>query len=276
MGGAYVLHSIGLRSDLESYTQRLGVSPDLLAHAYERLIEQGAIRERIKSGVIKVYLNWVDEEPVLEDDLERRLYVLFKSEIPCRFFPRPGVSLWATIKERMLRAWEQIYNIIINKIPLHWVRICWLRAGGMKIGKGSSVWRNTEIVGIENIVIGDDSVVGWHCQLDGRAGLIIGNHVSIGSYVLVIAGGHDPTTIDFTSFGEPIYIEDYAWLATRVMLLDGARIGRGAVLGAGTICSKPIEPYKIVSGNSAKPVGERPRDIEYTGVGGRNLYNFLH
>ena len=87
---------------------------------------------------------------------------------------------------------------------------------------------------------------------------------------------HLKATIDFTSFGEPIYIEDYAWLATRVMLLDGARIGRGAVLGAGTICSKPIEPYKIVSGNSAKPVGERPRDIEYTGVGGRNLYNFLH
>jgi acetyltransferase-like isoleucine patch superfamily enzyme len=175
----------------------------------------------------------------------------------------------------MLRVWEQLYNIIINKIPFHVVRLGWLRLGGAKIGKGSSVWRNTEVIGIENLRIGDDSVVGWHCQLDARCGLIIGDHVTIASYTLIIAGGHDYFSSAFDAIGGPIYIDDYAWIASRAMLSYGAHIGKGAIVTGGTIVSKAVPPYKIVGGLSAKPLGDRPQNLNYK-VGGRSLYTFLH
>ena len=49
------------------------------------------------------------------------------------------------------------------------------------------MWRNTEVLGVNNLVIGADSCVAWHCLLDARAGLIIGDHVAIASYAKIIA-----------------------------------------------------------------------------------------
>lgn len=273
---SYILHSVNLRARLSDYAPRLGVTSDALTAAFERMLARKEIMEKpAGADTLKTYISYVDLEPRLQDPVEKALYGTLKREIGTSLAPSSKFSL-AMLKDRSLRVWEQLYNIFINKIPLHWVRIAWLRAGGMKIGKGSSVWRNTEIIGIENIVIGEDSVVGWHGQLDGRAGLVIGDHCSIGSYVLIIAGGHDPLSEDFSSFGEQMVIEDYAWIATRAMLLDGARIGKGAVIAAGTIVTKPIAPYKVVGGFSAKPIADRPQNIAYGKVGGRSLYNFMH
>ena len=273
---SYVLHSVNLRQRLGEYAKQIAIENEALLAAYERLVERKEIVEK-PSGRddLRTYISYVDIEPRLEDTVERSLYAALRKEVGITFAPSKKFSS-AMLRDRILRVWEQLYNIFVNKIPLHWVRVAWLRAGGMKIGKGSSVWRNTEIVGIENIVIGDDSVVGWHGQLDGRGGLIIGNHCSIGSYVLIIAGGHDPLSEDFSSFGEKMVIEDYAWIATRAMLLDGARIGKGAVVAAGTIVAKPIAPFKVVGGFSAKPIADRPQNIGYGKVGGRSLYNFMH
>ncbi len=272
---AYAFHSVNFRERLPEYAQRLGVDEDRLRAAYEAMLADRALVERpAGADKTKLFVHYVDLEPVLEDPVQRALYAALKTELPCRIFPH-GKG-WGLFKERMLRVWEHLYNMIINKIPIHWVRLAWLRAGGMKIGKNTSIWRNTEIVGMENIVIGDDSVVGWHSQLDGRAGLFIGDHVSIGSYVIIIAGGHDPTTEDFSSFGEPVYIDDYAWVATRAMITNGAHLEEGAVVGLGSIVSgKTIPAYKIAAGFSAKVVGERPRNLNYQ-IKGNSWFNFLH
>ena len=44
---------------------------------------------------------------------------------------------------------------------------------------------------------------------------------------------------------------------------------------ANTTVSKKVEPYTIVAGFSAKPVGQRVRNLNYK-VGGRSLFAFLH
>ena len=272
----YCLHSINLKDRLSDYAGRLGHDTPALEDAYLRLAARQQIVEKpAPGGGVRTYINYVDIERSLADSAERALYAALREECGISFAPASKYSA-AMLRDRSLRVWEQLYNIFINKIPIHWVRIAWLRAGGMKIGKGSSVWRHTEVIGIENISIGDDSVVGWHGLLDGRGGLQIGDHCSIGSYVLIIAGGHDPTSMDFSSFGERTVIEDYAWIATRAMLLDGARIGRGAVVAAGTIVAKPVAPFKVVGGFSAKPIADRQQQVSYGKVGGRSGYNFLH
>jgi acetyltransferase-like isoleucine patch superfamily enzyme len=223
---------------------------------------------------MRVMLCYLNVEKRIAHPLARRLYAALRDEVPATFMPIYGINL-ATLRDRCLRAWEQWYNIVINKIPSHSVRVGWLRLGGAKIGKGSSVWRNTEVIGIENLRIGADSCIAWHCQLDARAGLIIGDHVTIASYVQIIAGGHDFAAAEFWAVGAPIYIDDYAWIATRAMITHGGRVGAGAIVTANTVVNKEVAPYKIVGGSGAKPMGERPRDLKYT-VGARGLFTLFH
>nr|WP_230015733.1 glycosyltransferase [Pseudomonas chlororaphis] len=118
-------------------------------------------------------------------------------------------------------------------------------------------------------------VIAWHCQVDARAGLIIGDHVTIASHVLILAGGHDPMSPEFWSVSAPVYIDDYAWIATRALIAHGSHIGRGAVVTANTVVAKTVAPYKIIGGSGAKPMGERPHELNYK-VGGKGLFTLFY
>ena len=52
-------------------------------------------------------------------------------------------------------------------------------------------------------------------------------------------------------------IEDDCWLGTGAKVLDGVRIGRGCVIGAGAVVTKDIPPYSIAVGVPAKVIGRR-------------------
>ena len=269
-----IFHSQDLPERLPSLAQELGVNLDELHSVYSWGMSNNVLFAEGEGEQARYSICSVDMETVIQNPLAKRLYQRLRQDIPTTLVPRYGKN-WATLKDRWLRAWEQTYNILINKIPSHYLRLTWLRLGGAKIGKGSSIWRNTEVLGIENLVIGNDSVIAWHCQIDARAGLIIGDHVAIASHVLIIAGSHDLAAPEFWSVSGPIYIEDYAWIATRAVIAHSTRIGRGAVVTANTLVAKNIAPYKIVGGSGAKPMGERPHDLTYK-VGGLGLFNLFH
>ena len=60
-----------------------------------------------------------------------------------------------------------------------------------------------------------------------------------------------------------IIIHDRVWLGPRVIVLPGCKIGEGAVVGAGAIVTKDIEPFSINVGIPAKKIGERNRNMIY-------------
>ena len=269
-----IFHSLDLGQRLDGYAARLQADSAQLQEAYRWLLDNSAVFEEPGSDGVRVSICSVDIESRLADPLGRRLYAAFKQDIGAQFVPRFGIN-WPTFKDRWLRIWEQVYNIAINKIPFHCVRLAWLRLGGARIGQGSTIWRNTEVLGINNLVIGRDSVVAWHCQLDARAGLTIGDHVAIASHVLIIAGSHDLAAEEFWSVSAPIVIEDYVWVASRALVAHGAHLGRGCVVTANTVVAKAVPAYKIIGGTGAKVMGERPHGLNYR-VGGKNLLTLLH
>ena len=258
----------------DEFAARLGVTTPALDDAWRWLLEHQAAFEEPGSDGIRASIVSIDIEPRIAPVLPRRLYATLRQELPAQLVPLYGFN-WPTFKDRWLRAWEQVYNILINKIPSHTLRLAWLRLGGAKIGKGSSIWRNTEVIGMNSLTIGEDSVVAWHCQLDARAGLVIGDHVAIASHVLIIAGTHDLAAPEFWAIAAPIYIDDYVWVASRALIAHGAHLGRGCVVTANTLVAKAVAPYKIVGGSGAKPMGERPHDLDYK-VGGKGLFTLLH
>jgi acetyltransferase-like isoleucine patch superfamily enzyme len=130
---------------------------------------------------------------------------------------------------------------------------------GATIGKGSAIMRSAMVFDIEFLTIGDCTAIGARCLLDARAGLWIGNNVTIASDVHILGGGHDINHPDFLPVPIPTVIEDYAWIASRAMVLPSL-IRRGAVVAAQAVVIKDIGECEVVGGNPAKVIAKRDPD----------------
>jgi acetyltransferase-like isoleucine patch superfamily enzyme len=133
----------------------------------------------------------------------------------------------------------------------------------MKIGVDSIMYMGTEIRKPNKIQIGIGTIIGHDCVLDGRGGLFIGNKVNFSSRVMVWTAQHDPQSSTFDTVSMPVYIDDYAWISCRAIILPGVRIGEGAVVAAGAVVTKSVEPYSIVGGVPAVSIGKRNKELTY-------------
>lgn len=136
------------------------------------------------------------------------------------------------------------------------------------IGKNSHI-HTPSLVGAgspDNIFIGDNVNIDWdnllYCY---NAKFIVGNNVSIAAGFRVVTGNH--VTVpgeklkdrgNANIVGKDVVVEDEVWLGANVTLLAGTKIGRGAIVGAGSVVAgKCIPPYAMVMGNPCKIVGFR-------------------
>ena len=116
----------------------------------------------------------------------------------------------------------------------------------------------------KNIVIGNDSIVGDHAFLDGRAKLVIGSHVDIASEVRIYNSEHDVNSDDFHATVAPVEVGDYVFVGPRVTIMPGVKIGRGAIVAGGAVVTKDVSEFTIVGGVPAKAIGERTnKDLHY-------------
>jgi acetyltransferase-like isoleucine patch superfamily enzyme len=74
------------------------------------------------------------------------------------------------------------------------------------------------------------------------------------------ANGHDncfdniEERINSTSNAKPIVIEDCVWIGANTIILPGVRIGKGAIIAAGSVVTKSIPSMVIAGGNPAKVI----------------------
>lgn len=55
----------------------------------------------------------------------------------------------------------------------------------------------------------------------------------------------------------PISIGNDVWIGAHAVVLAGVTIGQGAVIAAGAVVNRDVEPYTIVGGVPARHLGER-------------------
>jgi acetyltransferase-like isoleucine patch superfamily enzyme len=145
----------------------------------------------------------------------------------------------------------------VSEVPFHSFRRLFYSLAGVKLTGSSTVHIGARFYHPGGITIGEDTIIGDHAVLDGRAPLTIGNHVDIASEVMIYNSEHDIHAEDFAPIEAPVQIEDYVFIGPRAIILPGVRIGRGAVVGAGAVVTKSIDPGTIVGGVPAKVIGQR-------------------
>lgn len=158
---------------------------------------------------------------------------------------------------------EYIANQLINKIPSYFIRhFYYKRIVGIRIGKAASIHLNTTIQG-KNIQIGQNTVINRRCNLDGRGQLIIGNNTSISPDVYFITADHDYNSINFSLRMHDIDVGNYVFIGSRAIITGTVKIGEGAVICAGAIVTKDVEPWAVMAGIPAKKIKERRKDVDY-------------
>lgn len=180
------------------------------------------------------------------------------------------LSLGEIIKKVFVRLdtidleFEMMVLRFVGHIPSHHVRRFFYRLGGMKIGKGSTIHTGATFYDTRNISIGQDSLIGENAVLDGRAKIVIGNHVDIASEVMIYNAEHNVQSENFEAIRGDVTIGDYVFIGPRAIILPGVSIGRGAVVGAGAVVTKSISENSIVGGVPAKEIKKRDvKDFHY-------------
>jgi acetyltransferase-like isoleucine patch superfamily enzyme len=170
-----------------------------------------------------------------------------------------------TLVSDLLPTRDYVCNAVVNRIPICEARLAAYRALGVKIGEGSTIMMWTYVQNAGAIRIGSNTVINPHCDLDGRGGLVIGNNVNISAHVIIVAGFHDiDDGCNFQGSIGPVTVEDYAWICVGAKILPGVRIGRGAVVAAGSVVTNSVSPNTVVGGVPARKLRDRPADLSYT------------
>jgi acetyltransferase-like isoleucine patch superfamily enzyme len=127
-------------------------------------------------------------------------------------------------------------------------------------GNNNSVWFPIKIYGKENVSIGNNCGLNAFLHIWGQGGVVIGNNVMIASHVSITSLTHDYLEQDMRHSNiikKEVIIEDNVWIGSGAIILPGIRIGRGAVIGAGSVVTKDVLQNTIVVGNPSRVLKTR-------------------
>jgi maltose O-acetyltransferase len=109
--------------------------------------------------------------------------------------------------------------------------------------------------------LGDRSDIGMDALVIGP--IDIGADVMMGPRCILLADRHQTAALDVPMNQQgfkdprPIVIEDDVFVGAAVVILPGRRLGKGSIVGAGSVVAHDVAPYTIVAGNPAVVVGKR-------------------
>lgn len=180
-------------------------------------------------------------------------------------------------KNTFLNFYEGLYRMIVfllSRVPSHLFRIfAYKFIFKMNIKKKVVIHKGLEIRCGYNITIGEGTIIGDDCILDGRGTIYIGSNCNFSSRVSVYTNQHN---VDDTLFGgesSPVNICDRAWISANAVVLPGVNVGEGAVLAAGGVATKDLESFSVYGGVPAKKIKNRNNSLSYCFDGKTNWFN---
>jgi acetyltransferase-like isoleucine patch superfamily enzyme len=134
---------------------------------------------------------------------------------------------------------------------------------GIDIGNGVFLGRSTILSCKDgDIVLGDQTNLGFHCEIFSGSTVRVGRHGLFAAYVYLVGGGHefekgDVAVIEQPRASEGITLGDNVWLGTGAKVLDGVRLGRDVVVGANAVVNSDLPDGAIAAGVPARVLRKR-------------------
>ena len=152
---------------------------------------------------------------------------------------------------------SKVENLSGNKIKINIGDNCYIRGefivyphnGKIIMGNDCYIGDHTRIWSADNITIGDRVLIAHNVNIHDCNDHPIGKNERHKHYMEIITNGH-PIEID-TINSAPIIIGDDVWIGFNAIVLKGVTIGNGAIIGAGAVVTKNVEPNSIMAGNPA-------------------------
>lgn len=176
-----------------------------------------------------------------------------------------------SILKRYINGFCCYYLYRISLFPSHHLRkILYKRVCKLNIGSNVTIYSKVELREPYKIIIKDGATIGEGVILDGRNGIEIGENVNLSSNVSIWTEQHDHRDEFFrceTQEKKPVVIGNRVWLGPNTIILHSVNIGEGAVVAAGAVVTKDVDPFTIVGGVPAKIIGMRNRNLRYESNG---------
>lgn len=184
---------------------------------------------------------------------------------PLRHYLRPQ-WLRAFLADRLrlalgeVRAWLRAFAMYIPGRIGSRIRVA--TYGFRRCGKNVRIWEMAWIMEPQNISLGDDVRIHPMTYLDGAGEIEVGSNVGIGPGVRIFSLNHrykDATRPYWEQGYElaKVVIEDDCWIGANAVILAGIHVRKGTVVAAGAVVTKDTEPYSVVAGVPARPIGSR-------------------
>ncbi len=119
------------------------------------------------------------------------------------------------------------------------------------------------------IHIGPETFVGRQAYFDNHARIEIGEGCLIGGFVRFLTATHDVETFELAC--RPVRVGPFCWIGANVTILPGVTIGKGCIIGAGSVVTRDIPDWSIAYGVPCQPRRERPRPIRQRTATGREV-----
>ncbi len=188
--------------------------------------------------------------------------------MPNPFIPtiRAARGLVRAVKETVLRLPQRLCELIgqfFPETPLGCqMRGLLLRPFLKRCGRNFQVALGAKIEHGYNIEVGDHVYIGHGSWVSGiYGGIVLENEVMTGPFVAMVSSNH--TFVDGSArFGPPsparIVIGAGTWIAARVTITAGVRVGHSCLLAAGAVVCKDVPDGMCVGGVPAKLIGPTP------------------
>lgn len=133
---------------------------------------------------------------------------------------------------------------------------------GYHAKSGVRVLSHVIVYHANGLYIGANSGIAVGCHFNAAGLIHIGKDVRIGPGAVVWSTNHrySDSTIPVWRQGyenNQVTIEDDVWIGARAIVLPGVTLARGCIVAAGAVVTKSTEPFTVVPGVPARPIGKR-------------------
>ena len=170
-----------------------------------------------------------------------------------------GATSWSTKEAVIIRLWEAFWFLFLRWTPKRFnrLRLLCLRLFGAKIHGRPFVFSSARIYAPFNLELGDRACLGPSVNVYCLGYVILGVRAVLSQESMLCGGTHDLSSPRMPLLIGDINLGADAFVGARALILPGVAIGEGAVVAAGAVVTKDVEPWTVVGGNPARVIKKR-------------------